>query len=262
MSSLSSSGYRAYESATLVSSKQLTAFSDFRLPLDSPDHLSLEKYCQYLEDYVSHFNLQEDVDFRMKTKVTSIKRGNKEKGGHWVSFQRNVSSPTENGSQESNGSEGEKEHFTHISICSGLHVEPSVFDIPGLSKPLTSKKEVLERADSIAEAEEKRVEEEKGQSLSPSQSRILSLHSSAYSSPAILKDKSVLIMGTGETGMDLSYLAVKGGARQITLSTRSGFLSFPAVVSDFRVLGVDFDGSLPIDGLITNLFETAYVHPW
>lgn len=62
--------------------------------------------------------------------------------------------------------------------------------------------------------------------------------------------------------MDMGYLSVKNGASEIVMSTRGGFLSFPAVLSDFVVLGVKFDGSLPIDGLISNLCETAYVHPW
>lgn len=34
--------YRGYDGATLVSSKQLTSFSDFRLPFEHADHLSLE----------------------------------------------------------------------------------------------------------------------------------------------------------------------------------------------------------------------------
>jgi dimethylaniline monooxygenase (N-oxide forming) len=41
---------------------------------------------------------------------------------------------------------------------------------------------------------------------------------------------------------------------------RTGFLSFPKALSRFKVFGKQFTGGLPIDGLITNLFETAYVH--
>jgi dimethylaniline monooxygenase (N-oxide forming) len=41
---------------------------------------------------------------------------------------------------------------------------------------------------------------------------------------------------------------------------RTGFLSFPKQLSRFQVFGWAFKGGLPIDGLITNLFETAYVH--
>jgi len=36
--------YRCYENATLLSSKQLTSFSDFRLPLEHPDYLTLPEY--------------------------------------------------------------------------------------------------------------------------------------------------------------------------------------------------------------------------
>lgn len=41
---------------------------------------------------------------------------------------------------------------------------------------------------------------------------------------------------------------------------RTGFLSFPKQLSRFQVFGKTFSGGLPIDGLITNLFETTYVH--
>lgn len=34
------------------------------------------------------------------------------------------------------------------------------------------------------------------------------------------------------------------------------------MLNNFSILGSTFDGDLPIDGLITNLFESAYVHPW
>lgn len=45
------------------------------------------------------------------------------------------------------------------------------------------------------------------------------------------------------------YLALVSLADLIT--------GFPKVLNDFKVFGVTFDGDLPIDGLITNLFETA-----
>lgn len=52
--------------------------------------------------------------------------------------------------------------------------------------------------------------------------------------------------------MDLSYEAIMGGAREVTLCHRGGFLSFPKVLNDFKVFGFTFSGNLPIDGLITN----------
>jgi dimethylaniline monooxygenase (N-oxide forming) len=53
---------------------------------------------------------------------------------------------------------------------------------------------------------------------------------------------------------------VKADAVSVTMCFRTGFLSFPKSLSRFQVFGQTFKGGLPIDGLITNLFETAYVH--
>lgn len=57
--------------------------------------------------------------------------------------------------------------------------------------------------------------------------------------------------------MDVAYESVLSNAEKVWMGIRSGFLSFPKVLNNFRVLGATFDGALPIDGLITNLFETA-----
>jgi dimethylaniline monooxygenase (N-oxide forming) len=62
--------------------------------------------------------------------------------------------------------------------------------------------------------------------------------------------------------MDVAYESLLSPAAKVWMGVRGGFLSFPKVLNHFTVLGSTFDGNLPIDGLITNLFETAYVHPW
>ncbi len=95
--------------------------------------------------------------------------------------------------------------------------------------------------------------------LTEAQKRIETLHSSAYKEPSLFTGRHVLILGTGETGLDMAYEAVKARAASITLSTRDGFLSFPAVLENFQVLGVTFDGHLPIDTLIFGLFEWSMV---
>jgi dimethylaniline monooxygenase (N-oxide forming) len=59
---------------------------------------------------------------------------------------------------------------------------------------------------------------------------------------------------------DIAYEAIKSDAKTVTMCFRTGFLSFPKALSRFKVFGKEFKGGLPIDGLITNLFETAYVH--
>lgn len=118
-----------------------------------------------------------------------------------------------------------------VIITTGLHVTPNIPSIPGLTSSPTSN--------------------------SPQW-----IHSSSYKSRSQVKGKKVLVLGCGETGMDVAYESVLANAAKVWMGVRSGFLSFPKVLNNFRVLGSTFDGALPIDGLITNLFETAYVHPW
>lgn len=60
--------------------------------------------------------------------------------------------------------------------------------------------------------------------------------------------------------LDIAYESIKAEAASVTMCFRTGFLSFPKALSRFKVFGKQFKGGLPIDGLITNLFETAYVH--
>ena len=90
----------------------------------------------------------------------------------------------------------------------------------------------------------------------------VTFHSSEYKRRSQLQGKRVMILGTGETGMDVAYEAAKAGAKEVVLCSRAGFLSFPKALNDFEVLGLRFDSSrpgVPIDSLITNLAETAYV---
>lgn len=264
--------YRSYPSSTLVSSKQLTSYSDFRMPLEHKDHLTLDEYCDYLDAYVDHFALSQRCKaWRFSTRIVNVRRATAGEDGNHVVRWRDLKTGHE-----------QVEHFDALAICTGLHVEPAWPDLPGF--PSLVKGDVhAERADlqmtkkavkteSESESQDSSEGEEAAKSggkgpsppspPSPESPRILSLHSSQFKDPSILRGKRVLILGTGETGMDMGYISVKNGASEIVMSTRGGFLSFPAVLSDFVVLGVKFDGSLPIDGLISNLCETAYVHPW
>jgi dimethylaniline monooxygenase (N-oxide forming) len=221
--------YRSYENAELVSSKQLTTFSDHRLPLDSPDHITLPQYVDYLESYCDKFGLWKHIRLGATVKEIAPLRG--EKWSHRVQYSV-LGGGEENGDvvQEVPGP-GElkrKEYVyecSHIAMCTGLHVKANVPDIPG-------------------------IEHLKGEAY----------HSSLYKTRSQLKGRKVLILGCGETAMDIAYEAIKADAQSVTMCFRTGFLSFPKVLNRFQVFGKTFGGSLPIDGLITNLFETAYVH--
>lgn len=175
-------GYRSYAHASLVSSKQLTSFSDFRMPFAHNDHLTLPEYCDYLSAYAQHFRLPERCKrWALGTRVVQVRRAREEEdGNHVVTWQ---------------GGEVESAHFDALALCTGLHVEPSVPEIPGLPHVST--------AGAKAGKQDEKEQEYTPPNLTPDQARITTLHSATFKDPAIFTGKRVLIMGTGETGMDL-----------------------------------------------------------
>ena len=76
------------------------------------------------------------------------------------------------------------------------------------------------------------------------------LHSSEYKDRKMLKGKRVAVVGCGETGLDLTYRAVIAPAKEVSLVIRRGFLSVPTEGAGKGV---------PLDSMITNLFESSYV---
>ena len=77
------------------------------------------------------------------------------------------------------------------------------------------------------------------------------IHSEEYKTPrGMFAGKRVLIIGCGETAMDVAHAAVQGAAA-VTMSIRNGFLSVPTMMGD-----------VPLDSMITNLFESTRCHRW
>ncbi|KAF8334136.1 uncharacterized protein EI90DRAFT_3145067 [Cantharellus anzutake] len=218
--------HRSYENATLVSSKQLTSFSDFRLPLEHPDHLTLLEYVEYLRAYIRRFGFEDRI--HLQCKVTKIRPAPGSDTGHDVEYI----------DQRGAVPQLKTIRADYIAVCSGLHVTPYIPYIEGIENVLDS--EEASRDGVVREV----------------------YHSVEYKGRAQLAGRRVMILGTGETGHDLAYEAVKAGATEVILCTR-GIICRS---NDFEVFGFKFDGKIPIDvfdiGLITNLFETAYVHPW
>ncbi|RDA84815.1 hypothetical protein CP532_3159 [Ophiocordyceps camponoti-leonardi (nom. inval.)] len=110
--------YRVYEDAELVSSKYLTAFSDFRLPLDAPDFVTPKAYVAYLGAYVEAFHLGSAIE--CQARVTSIRRG-PGGAGHVLTVRK---------------PQGREFRWScdAVAVCSGLHVDPFVPHIPGIEK--------------------------------------------------------------------------------------------------------------------------------
>ncbi|KAK4058226.1 hypothetical protein OIO90_000965 [Microbotryomycetes sp. JL221] len=248
---------RSYENGCLVSSKQLTAFSDFRFPASAPDHVTMPEYVNYLKRYIVRFGLDSKCGKRwnatpfanqsriqLETKVTQLERTHD--GKHKVTF-------------ELKDGQSHTVECDAVAICTGLHVIPAVPDIAGIPQNLSPQSTPIIDDDDDSRPQYPPVSTWP-RDKQPRGVRVI--HSSQYKRRQEFKDRNVLILGVGETSMDLCYEAIQGGAKQVVVCHRGGFLSFPKVLNDFQVFGIKFDGDLPIDGLITNLFETAYVHPW
>ncbi|EEU43895.1 uncharacterized protein NECHADRAFT_29888 [Fusarium vanettenii 77-13-4] len=208
--------YRVYEDAELVSSKYLTAFSDFRLPEEAPDFLTPGLYVKYLKEYASTFELWGMVE--LHTRVDKIRRG-PNGVGHIVSLHCKDT--------------GRLTEWTcdAVAVCTGINVNPVIPNIKG-----------VERVPSV-------------------------LHSSQLKTRAQFGDNTnVYIMGAGETGMDLAYLAVTSKAKSVTLCHRDGFFCAPKIIPIPKVMGhskEDPSGrpNKPVDTSVASLFDTAYVHP-
>lgn len=91
-------------------------------------------------------------------------------------------------------------HATYIALCTGLHVTPAIPVIPG-----------IEHIRGLPQSEES--------NTGPSPTVF---HSAEYKSRSQLRGRRLMILGTGETGMDLAYEAAKAGAKEVVLCSRAG----------------------------------------
>ena len=81
-----------------------------------------------------------------------------------------------------------------VAVCSGLHVQTVTPEIPGIEKVPTV------------------------------------IHSSEYKGREIFKDGSnVVVLGAGETSMDMAYFAVTSPTNSVTICQRGGFVMAPKV---------------------------------
>lgn len=161
----------------LVSSKYLTAFSDFRIPRHEPNFVTPETYVQYLHDYVEHYRLKPHI--QCNSRVIKIEKVSSH-GGHVVHV-------------------AEFEKTTEfkcdaIAVCSGLNVHPRIPMIPGIERvPTVLHSSQLKRRDQFG------------------------------------INANVVVLGAGETGMDIAHLAVTSPTTSVTICHRNGFFCAPKV---------------------------------
>mmetsp|Transcript_24450 Transcript_24450/g.78905 ORF Transcript_24450/g.78905 Transcript_24450/m.78905 type:complete len:597 (+) Transcript_24450:51-1841(+) len=204
---------KAYDDSHLVSSCYLTAFSDLRILSPAKPHLSLREYTDYLSRYADEFDLSPLI--RLSTTVVRVERRAAAEGGEAGGYVIHTS-PTRPDAYPAAAASEATIHFDAVCVCCGLHETPFVPAIPG--------------ADSF--------------------SGVL-LHSADYKDAAMFEGKRVLVVGCGESAMDIVYRAVLRAA-STSLSIKTGFLAVPH----------DGWGGLPLDTLICNMCEHSYEHRW
>jgi dimethylaniline monooxygenase (N-oxide forming) len=141
-----------------------------------------------------HFKFEKRVYLRCKV-VGVVPVPNDEGCGHIVHYVDSRTNPD---------GEAKETRVDYVSVCSGLHVTPAWPKIPGIDYVVNPK---LPNGEKVTMPHEV-------------------YHSSEYKGRAQLAGRRVLILGTGETGHDIAYEAVKAGAIEVILCTR-GVLLFP-----------------------------------
>ncbi|GFP54915.1 monooxygenase ptmN [Trichoderma asperellum] len=104
-----------YEEGELVSSKYLTAFSDFRARSDDADFFATDRYLEYLDDYATNFELWPYI--HLNTWVKSVRRGGSRE--HIVTYRTSTCEEVE-------------WECDAIAVCSGVHAAPNIPDLPGI----------------------------------------------------------------------------------------------------------------------------------
>ena len=178
---------KTYDDGALVSSRLLTAFSDFRFQgkASTKDHPSIPEYLEYLKQYADHFQLWSHI--RFGTRVDTVQR--ESNGGYVVT----ISPTTTTAARTTTDLSDSILRADAVCVCSGLHNVSRIPHIQSLHHKFTGS----------------------------------FLHSSEYKERAMFKGQRVLVVGAGETGCDIAYRAAIARADAVLLSARSGFLSVP-----------------------------------
>ena len=99
-----------YKSTHLLSSKPMTAYTDYPMPEDDPDYLRHDQVVAYLRDYARHFGVTEHIQFN-----TSFEQCERDDDGLWLVTLDN----------------GETRRYKGLIICNGHHWHPNMPNFPG-----------------------------------------------------------------------------------------------------------------------------------
>ena len=239
-------------------------------------HPSTEEYVTYLQKYCRKYDVYDKIKFRCT--VTSIQdndNAEKDEVDHDENDENNVDLDTngyivkyeeETTTKATTTTTAEEvvivvheEHFDIVAVCSGLHNVPYIpQSIVDLKEKTTKQKKQHDNDDDKYDSCYDSTFYYDGDIL----------HSSEYKSASIFTNKRVLIVGSGETAMDIAYHAISNTeCKSVAMNVRRGFLSIPHTLRQGRKKDGDHGHSddseeQPLDVFITNLFEHSYEHPY
>lgn len=235
-----------------MSSKYLTAFSDFRLPANEADFLPTSRYVRYLEEYANKHGLWKHI--HLSAAVTTVTPHPTELG-HYIELRERPRHNTTIRFQD-------RLHYHAVAVCTGVNRTPYLPGVPGLISDIeASRYDISNSAAGIVK-----------NSLSGHSVKIM--HSMEYKGPSPADDNhTILVLGVGETAMDIGALEVSSCGKSITsnkrvvMCHRDGFTFQPKIVPEPLRAGGKSGGpdpnhpNKPIDCTPASLFDTAYVPP-
>ncbi|KAF9904097.1 Cyclopentanone 1,2-monooxygenase (CPMO) [Linnemannia zychae] len=192
-----------YKSTIINTSKELMAYSDFPIPLDWPTYLPNTKVALYLDKYAERFDLKRHI--RFSTQVVEVKELHDEQKRWSIRFHP-VRPATANASADSTQEpEIQEEIFDYVMMCSGHHWKPRYPSFLG-----------MDSSDPEAFTGEQ-------------------LHSHFYRQADAFRDKTVVVVGLGNSAVDLA-VELSLNQSQVYLSCRR-----PAWVAPRFMLGKPLD---------------------
>lgn len=199
-----------YRSTVINTSKEMNSFSDFPVSAKLPPFMHHSQLLGYFKDYVSHFGLRKFM--QCNTQVISVARSPEGAEHKWTVRTRKVlrsaggSASTDHKAEdasteaEAGGESGATEYgevreegFDGIMVCSGHHWDPRWPSFEGMDKFAGRQ-----------------------------------MHSHSYKDPRGLEGKRVVVVGVGNSGVDISVEASQY-TKTLHESTRSGSWLTPRI---------------------------------
>ncbi|KAG0298658.1 Cyclopentanone 1,2-monooxygenase (CPMO) [Dissophora globulifera] len=169
-----------YKSTIINTSKEMMAFSDYAIPANWATYLPNQKIAQYFSMYADRFGLVPHI--RFGTKVLEVKELHDEQK-RWLVRSQRVAAPGES------EHEIKEEIFDYVMVCSGHHWKPRYPSFPGMKQddpePYTGEQ----------------------------------IHSHFYRDVDAFRNKTVIVVGLGNSAVDLA-VEMSMNQSQVYLSCR------------------------------------------